>query len=371
MAREQGILEDLEMNDPSLQAYAGKKVLVTGDTGFKGSWLAIWLLKLGATVTGYGLPPKRAEDNYQVTSLGSKYHHINGDIRDLPAVMETVAQVKPDIIFHLAAQALVLDSYKDPHGTFEANVTGTLNVLEAIRNNPSVKAAVMVTSDKCYRNREWIHGYRETDALGGDDPYSASKGAAELVINSYSHSFFSSTGTPAIASVRAGNVIGGGDWSDNRIIPDCIRSLTSNTPIIIRNPGSVRPWQHVLEPLYGYLMLGSALCTTNHEFSGAWNFGPVQRNAVTVETLVQEMIRQWGSGSYRVERSGDQGRESAMLMLDISKAIHRLHWHPVLSLRDALRFTLDEYRISGMTPEGIFRQRNAHIDEYLTIRKTV
>jgi len=359
------------MKDPSLQIYAGKKVVVTGDTGFKGSWLAIWLLKLGAMVTGFGLPPKRAEDNYNVTGLGSRYHHINGDIRDLPAVMDTVAQYKPNIIFHLAAQALVLDSFKDPHGTIEANVTGTLNVLEAIRKNPSVKAAVLVTSDKCYQNREWIHGYRETDALGGNDPYSASKGAAELVINSYTHSFFSSTDTPAIASVRAGNVIGGGDWSENRIIPDCIRSLMNKIPIIIRNPQSVRPWQYVLEPLYGYLMLGSALCQQKKEFSGAWNFGPIPKNAVTVETLVQELIHQWGSGNYLVKKPKIQGSESTMLMLDINKAINRLHWHPVLSLHEALRFTLDEYRISEMTVEDVFRQRNAHIDEYITLQKKV
>jgi len=359
------------MNDPSLRTYAGKKVVVTGDTGFKGSWLAIWLLKLGATVIGFGLPPKRAEDNYNVTGLSSRYHHINGDIRDLPAVMDTLVQFKPDIIFHLAAQALVLDSYKDPHGTFEVNVTGTLNILEAIRKNPSVKAAVIVTSDKCYQNREWIHGYRETDALGGKDPYSASKGAAELVITSYIHSFFSSPEKPAIASVRAGNVIGGGDWSENRIIPDCIRSLTNNTPIIIRNPESVRPWQYVLEPLYGYLMLGSTLYQKKHEFSGAWNFGPIAKNAVTVETLVQELIRQWGSGNYRVEKPEIMGRESTMLMLDINKAINRLHWHPALSLHEAIRFTLDEYRISEMTVEDVFTQRNAHIDEYATLQKTV
>jgi len=359
------------MNDSSLQEYAGKRVLVTGDTGFKGSWLAIWLLKLGATVTGFGLPPRRSEDNYNVTGLGSRYHHINGDIRDLNAVMDTVAKHKPEVVFHLAAQALVIDSYKDPYGTFETNVTGTLNVLEAIRKNPSVKGAVMVTSDKCYRNREWIHGYRETDALGGNDPYSASKGAAELVISSYIHSFFSSLDTPSIASVRAGNVIGGGDWSENRIIPDCIRALTNNIPIIIRNPQSVRPWQYVLEPLYGYLKLGSVLCQKGKKFSGAWNFGPLPKNAVTVETLVQEMIHLWGNGNYLVDESEIQGRESTMLMLDINKAVHRLHWHPVLSLHKALLFTLDEYRISGMTEEDILKQRNAHIDEYVTFQKTV
>lgn len=360
------------MNDSSLQGYAGKNVLVTGDTGFKGSWLAIWLLKLGARVTGFGLPPNRAEDNYNVTGLSSKYHHINGDIRDLPAVMDAVTVFKPDVIFHLAAQALVLQSYKDPIETFETNVTGTLNVLETIRKNSSrVKAAVIVTSDKCYRNREWVHGYRETDALGGVDPYSASKAAAELVISSYGHSFFSSHDTPAVASVRAGNVIGGGDWSENRIIPDCIRALTQNSPIIIRNPQSVRPWQHVLEPLYGYLKLGSALCRNGNKFSGAWNFGPQPENAIAVESLVQEIVRMWGTGNYRIEKPEIPGRESSILMLDINKAVHRLHWHPALSLDKALQFTLEEYRISGMTKDDVLTQRYDHIDEYMSLQKTV
>ena len=219
------------MNPFSLATYSGKKVLITGDTGFKGSWLTLWLLKLGARVTGFGFPPKTSDDNYTITGLHSKIHHINGDVRDSAILSEVIRESRPDFIFHLAAQALVLDSYKDPHQTFTTNVTGTLNVLEAIRKNPGVKAAVMVTSDKCYENREWVHGYRESDPLGGIDPYSASKGAAEIVISSYIRSFFQEKNSPAVASVRAGNVIGGGDWSENRIIPDCIRSLTSNRPV--------------------------------------------------------------------------------------------------------------------------------------------
>jgi CDP-glucose 4,6-dehydratase len=361
----------MEMKNPEFQAYAGKKVLVTGDTGFKGSWLAIWLLKLGADVTGFGLAPKCAEDNFNLTGLAAKYHHINGDIRNPVTVLETVMESEPDFIFHLAAQALVLDSYKDPYQTFDTNVTGTLNVLEAIRKTSSVKAAVMVTSDKCYQNQEWVHGYRESDALGGKDPYSASKGAAEIVISSYIHSFFSVPDAPAVASVRAGNVMGGGDWSENRIIPDCIRALSNGKPIIIRNPNSIRPWQHVLEPLYGYLKVSNALCLYGKKFSGAWNFGPLPENTVTVEYLVRELIHQWGCGNYFVDKPEKQGRESTMLMLDINKAIHQLHWQPVLPLQKALQFTLDEYRVQGMTQDEVLNQRQDHIDEYMKLQGEV
>jgi CDP-glucose 4,6-dehydratase len=248
---------------------------------------------------------------------------------------------------------------------------GSLNVLEAIRNNSAVKAAVMVTSDKCYVNQEWVHGYRETDPLGGKDPYSASKGAAEIVISSYLHSFFSNEGTPSIASVRAGNVIGGGDWSNNRIVPDCIRALLDNEPIKIRNPQSVRPWQHVLDPLYGYLLLGNALFQDGKKFTGPWNFGPHLYNSVTVEYLVREIIHQWGSGSYVVDDREEENKESMILHLDISKATHLLHWHPVLKLKKALQLTLDEYRIQGWSEDAVFNQRCAHIDEFMSLQKAV
>jgi CDP-glucose 4,6-dehydratase len=358
------------MNPFSLNIYAGKKVLLTGDTGFKGSWLAIWLLKLGARVTGVGLPPKTLEDNFTVCGLQSKIDHINGDIRDFTILSDAIKESRPDFVFHLAAQALVLDSYKDPYQTITTNVTGTLNVLEAIRKSTGIKAAVMVTSDKCYENHEWVHGYRESDPLGGSDPYSASKGAAEIVISSYIRSFFLEKNTPAIASVRAGNVIGGGDWSENRIIPDCIRSLRCKRSIELRNPNSVRPWQYVLEPLFGYLLLGSALAGTDkNSFSGAWNFGPYPSNAVTVEDLVKEIISQWGSGMYHIKEAQPKNKESNMLVLDINKAVHLLNWKPVLSLKKSMQFTVDEYRIEGLSEEAVYNQRSAHIDEYMNIQR--
>jgi CDP-glucose 4,6-dehydratase len=358
------------MSDFLSHSYSGKNVLITGDTGFKGSWLAIWLLKLGARVTGFGLPPKNTEDNFIVSGLYSKIDHITGDIRDFTGISEAIYKTRPDFVFHLAAQALVLNSYKDPYDAFTTNITGTLNVLEAIRKNPGVKSAVMVTSDKCYENREWIHGYRESDPLGGRDPYSASKGAAEIVISSYIRSFFHEKNAPSVASVRAGNVIGGGDWSENRIIPDCIRSLKCNNPIEIRNPHSVRPWQQVLEPLYGYLLLGSALSGPDGKtFCGPWNFGPYPGNTVTVEALVQELIRQWGSGRDHITQQGSESKESSMLVLDINKATHLLKWHPVLSLKKSVQFTIDEYRIENLSKEAVFNQRSAHIDEYMNLQQ--
>jgi CDP-glucose 4,6-dehydratase len=255
--------------------YKGKTVLVTWDTGFKGSWLSLWLGHLGARVIGYSLPPKTAGDNYNICALGEKIIHIDGDIRDYRALQDVFSKYEPDMVFHLAAQALVLDSYKDPLYTFETNTMGTVNVLEAIRHTPSVKAAIVVTSDKCYDNKEWIYGYRETDPMGGVDPYSASKGACEIVASSYIRSFFNGENTANVATVRAGNVLGGGDWCANRIVPDCIRALQDNKPITIRNPDAVRPWQHVLEPLNGYLLLGASLYASGKSYFGPWNFGPL------------------------------------------------------------------------------------------------
>ena len=357
------------MNAFSLKDYSGKTVLVTGDTGFKGSWLSLWLSKLGATVIGLGLPPVTSEDNFVLAGVGRRIRHIDGDIRDPEIVSEILRDTQPDFVFHLAAQALVLDSYRDPHATFTTNIVGTLNVLEAIRNDPCVKAAVMITSDKCYENREWYHGYRESDPLGGRDPYSASKGAAEIVISSYIRSFFSGENTPAVASVRAGNVIGGGDWGKERIVPDCIRALTAGYPIEIRNPQAVRPWQHVLDPLSGYLSLGSALARDGKKFSGAWNFGPCHQNAVSVQALVEEIIRQWGSGSFRIDAMENACAESKILMLDISKAVHVLGWSPCLSLEEAIRFTIGEYRVGGLSEQEVFDQRSLHIDQYMKIRE--
>ncbi len=350
------------------RVYDGKQVIITGDTGFKGSWLALWLHNLGATVTGIGLAPKTPRDNYVICGLDSIITHHSCDVRQYDRVLEVFSVAKPDVVFHLAAQPLVPESYATPRETFEINTQGTANILEAVRQTPSVQVGVMVTSDKCYENREWVHGYRETDPVGGHDPYSASKGAAEIIISSYTRSFFSGDDTPAVSSVRAGNVIGGGDWSENRIIPDFMRSLEDEKPITLRNPGAVRPWQHVLEPLYGYLLLGAAMIRNGHSFSGAWNFGPLHRNALTVEALIRKFIEHNGDGAMEVSKQNGL-HEAGLLSLDISKAIHQLNWHPVLDVDTMVRLTLDEYAIKDLTPEAIFDQRCTHIDEYINLQK--
>jgi len=351
--------------------YKGKTVLVTGDTGFKGSWLSIWLLNLGANVVGYSLPPKTKNDNYLICELDKKITHIDGDIRDYQSLLKVFSKYKPEIAFHLAAQALVLDSYKDPLYTFQTNVMGTVNLFEAIRETSSVKIAINVTSDKCYENREWIYGYREIDSVGGKDPYSASKGASEIITSSYMRSFFYQDNTANIASVRAGNVIGGGDWADHRIFPDCIRALLNNKPIVIRNPESVRPWQHVLEPLSGYLTLGSLLSTDGKKYSGAWNFGPVSKNMVSVKQIVEETIKQWGSGKYIIENKIDNNPEASLLHLDISKAVNKLNWYPVLDFLQTIAFSIEEYRIDGLSSERIFDQRINHINKYTELRSKI
>jgi len=353
------------------EVYNGRNILITGDTGFKGSWLALWLHKLGATVTGIGLDPKTSRDNYFVCGLGSVITHHTCDIRQYDKIQKIFTATKPDMVFHLAAQPLVSESYTSPRETFEVNTLGTANILEALRHTPSVQTAVMVTSDKCYENREWVYGYRETDPLGGRDPYSASKGAAEIVISSYIRSFFSEDGTPVISSARAGNVIGGGDWSENRIIPDFIRSLEAGKPLVMRNPGSVRPWQHVLEPLYGYLLLGAKMITEGHSFSGAWNFGPLYRNSMTVEDLIRRFIDRCKKGEIKIPDHREDFHEAGFLSLDISKAFHTLGWHPVMDIDMMIQFTLDEYRIEGLSEDSIFNQRCAHINEYMNLQKTV
>lgn len=351
--------------------YEGKTVLVTGDTGFKGSWLAIWLLKLGANVIGYGLKPKTEKDNYIICDLENRINHIQGDIRDYQTLLQTFTKFKPEIILHLAAQSLVLPSYQDPLYTFGTNIMGTVNLFEAVRNTPSVKVAINITSDKCYENREWVYGYREVDPIGGKDPYSASKGASEIITSSYLSSFFKTDDRPAVASVRAGNVVGGGDWADYRIFPDCMRAFLQDQPIIIRNPGAVRPWQHVLEPLCGYLTLGSFLYRYGKDYSGPWNFGPLSKNMVSVKQLVEDIRRQWGGGTYRVADEEENKLEANFLHLDVSKAVNRLQWLPVLDIKQTVRFTIEEYRIDGYSPEDVFDQRMDHINQYIELRHKI
>ena len=257
-----------------LSIFSGKRVLVTGDTGFKGSWLCLWLRELQADVVGYALPPKTNEDLFNLLGLEKFIHHIAGDIRDLEGLQLVFDEFQPEYLFHLAAQSLVRLSYKEPKLTFDTNVGGSVNVLEAVRATTSLRSVIFVTSDKCYRNKEWIWGYRENDALGGHDPYSSSKAAAELVLSAYQDSFFNNRKALGVASVRAGNILGGGDWAKDRLVPDIIKSLRQDTPIILRNPGATRPWQHVLDPLFGYLLLASRLYTSPQAFAGPFNFGP-------------------------------------------------------------------------------------------------
>jgi len=338
------------MSDPSIfgtryRHFAGRRVLVTGHTGFKGSWLSLWLSQLGAQVTGYALAPVGENSHFDQLGLAREIDHHVSDIRDLDAFSAVVRAAQPEIVFHLAAQALVRRSYGDPLETFTTNVTGGANVLEAVRLTPSVKALVFITSDKAYENKEWVWGYRESDELGGKDPYSASKAAAELVFRAYRESFFKKRPGFGAATTRAGNVIGGGDWSADRIIPDCIRALKKNMPIVIRNPNATRPWQFVLEPLSGYLDLALALLDRPEEFSGSWNFGPSSGVFLTVEQVAKRVVEHWGAGSIRLEVDPNAAHEATLLHLSIDKALARLKWRPTYSGVQAIDVTTRWYKL--------------------------
>jgi CDP-glucose 4,6-dehydratase len=327
--------------------YRNKKVLITGHTGFKGSWLSLWLHELGAEVIGYALPPPTKPSHFEACRLQDRMASIEGDIRDLEALKKILRHHGPGMVFHLAAQSLVRQSYREPVDTYGTNVMGTVHLLEACRQSASVKVIVNVTSDKCYENREWVWGYRENDRLGGHDPYSSSKGCAELVATAYARSYFDAGrphGSPkALASVRAGNVIGGGDWAEDRLIPDCMRTLSRQRPVVIRNPRSVRPWQHVLEPLCGYLILAARMHEQPNRFSGAWNFGPDSGSLIAVEDLVGHVLEQWGGGAYEV-RTDPEMHEAQLLKLDSSKAKTTLGWKHRWSVRQATNATIDWYK---------------------------
>ncbi len=350
--------------------YKNKKVLVTGHTGFKGSWLSIWLLYLGAEVIGYALDPYTSKDNFVLTDLSRKMTDIRGDIRDIEKFNSTVDQYKPEIIFHLAAQPIVRLSYDVPRETIETNVMGTTNVLEAFRRSKSANILVIITSDKCYDNKEWIWGYRENDPVGGYDPYSASKGAAELISSAYLRSFFNPVNfkkhEKVIATVRAGNVIGGGDWTKDRIIPDCIRALEDDKPIKVRNPQSVRPWQHVLEPLNGYLLLASKIYTDPIKYSGAWNFGPNSDSVIKVKEVVEKIIKYYGKGTWKDTSNVKELHEAKLLNLDISKAKLLLGWHPVLNVEEAIQFTIQYYR--RYIKEDVYKLCTKQIKGYTNLR---
>lgn len=327
-----------------LSVFKGKRVLVTGDTGFKGSWLSLWLNELGADVVGFALPPEREIDHFNQANLDKLIHHVDGNIRDLPVLKKVFVEFQPEILFHLAAQSLVRPSYEDPKLTFDTNVAGSVNVLEAIRTTPSLRAAIYVTSDKCYKNKEWVWGYRENDELGGRDPYSASKAAAEIVFSAYVDSFFSKAEQLGIASVRAGNVIGGGDWALDRIVPDSIKALQNKQSMIIRNPSSTRPWQHVLEPLSGYLLLAAKLYSSPKDYMGAWNFGPRGESIRTVQDLAKKIINCWGDGQMQVNTQDGAPHEARLLHLNCDKAQYLLGWHPRWDFDRAVDETVRWYR---------------------------
>ncbi len=329
--------------------YNGKTVLVTGHTGFKGSWLSIWLTMLGAKVVGYSLEPYSERGNFEACHLHDRlYADIRGDVRDFEKLNETIKTHKPEIIFHLAAQALVRTAYQHPRETYETNIMGSINVLEAVRQNECVKTVVMITSDKCYENVEQIWGYKETDRMGGYDPYSASKGCAELAISSYRNSYFNpkdyAKHGKAIASVRAGNVIGGGDWSDNRLIPDCIRFIEAGKNIEIRNPIATRPWEHVLEPLSGYLKVGQKLIENPVEYATSFNFGPHISANKTVLEVVRRLVEYYGKGKVVDASDPNAVHENTLLNLDVTKAYVMLQWEAKWGLQEAVEKTVDWYK---------------------------
>ncbi len=322
--------------------YRNAKVLITGHTGFKGSWLALWLSRMGAEITGYSLQPPTEPNHFNLLNLNIV--SMIGDVRDAEKLKQVFIERKPEIVFHLAAQPIVRLSYKDPVATFTSNVIGTINVLEAAREIGTVHAIVNVTSDKCYENREWSWGYREIDPLGGYDPYSASKGCSELITGCWRHSFFNlkdygGAHQTLLASVRAGNVIGGGDWAVDRLIPDVMRAVSQNETVKIRNPKATRPWQHVLEPLSGYLLLGQRLLEGRKEFAEAWNFGPPEEGNITVGEIADQIKIFWPKIDYEINTALNQPHEAGMLRLDCSKARTKLQWKPVWDGKTAVRKT--------------------------------
>ena len=357
------------MGDAFAGNYRDRRVLITGHTGFKGSWLSHWLLRLGARVSGIALAPPSGPSLFGELRLAARLDHRVIDLRDAVALSAAVREIRPDAVFHLAAQPLVRQAYRDPQGTFEVNVGGTVNLLEAVRACPDVRACVVVTTDKCYDNREWPWGYRECDPLGGHDPYSASKAAAELAVASWRHSFFAAGGT-RLASARAGNVIGGGDWSPERIATDVIAACAANGTVRLRNPMATRPWQHVLEPIAAYLHLGSRLLDGDGaSFAQAWNIAPDDADIIPVERLARLMVAAWGAGTVEVDAPGSHPHEAGLLKLDGSKTRVQLGWHGVWDVAEAVTRTVAWHRfhLAGGDCRAVCDQQ---IDDYgATARK--
>lgn len=334
---------------PTFDIYKGKRIFLTGHTGFKGSWLNLWLKSLGAEVYGYALASNTNPSHFELLGGNKEFRGVFADIRDRENLKQSLKSFNPDIIFHLAAQPLVRESYKNPVATFESNVIGTLNILDCARELESLKAIVVITTDKVYENKEWIWGYRENDALGGYDPYSASKACAEIVTDSMRNSFFNinefgKSHQVLIATARAGNVIGGGDWSEDRLIPDIIKAVCANKSAKIRNPKSTRPWQHVLEPLRGYLMLGEKLLEGKKEFATAFNFGPNLQDNLRVEEILKITKNLWDKVDYVLECDSNAPHEAGLLMLDVAKAQKLLNWEPVMNSLESIKYTISWYR---------------------------
>jgi CDP-glucose 4,6-dehydratase len=353
-------MEGLEMN---LGFWDGKSVFVTGHTGFKGSWLCIWLESLGAKITGYSLGPPTAQSLYDEANISNMVNAIAGDVKDLQKMRSALVASKAEIVFHMAAQSLVRKSYTDPVGTYATNVMGTVNLLEAVRSVDSVRSVVVVSSDKCYENNESYWGYREHDPMGGHDPYSNSKGCTELVTSAYRNSFFAANGSPLVASGRAGNVIGGGDWAEDRLVPDIINALSSDDELLIRNPESVRPWQHVLEPIRGYMLIAEHLYNGEGHIARGWNFGPDIADVQPVSWIANQLVDLWGTKKSWSGPTAEQPHEAKLLSLDITLARARLGWKPIYSLQKALQTIVDwnKSRISG---ESVIKVTRQQISEY-------
>ncbi len=350
--------------------YSDKTVLVTGHNGFKGAWLTSWLLKCGAAVIGYSLEPPSSPSLFELSNIKDQIKDIHGDIRDFERLKNTFRKYDPDYIFHLAAQPLVRKSYLEPRMTYDTNFMGTLNVLECLRDNNNSKICIIVTSDKCYYNNEWIYGYRENDRLGGYDPYSASKACVELLVESYRNSFFKPDNygddhSVSISTVRAGNVVGWGDWGEDRLIPDLVKGIVEKKEVEIRNHFSVRPWQFVLEPLSGYLKLAGYMHNDSAKYSGAWNFGPDDENVVNVKTLIDIFLNYWGEGSYSINQDLSC-HEANLLKLDISKSRFKLDWSPRYTIEETVKRTVNGYKqiYKGFHDKELYNLMIKEINEY-------
>ena len=352
--------------DPTF--WRGKRVLITGHTGFKGAWLSLWLQDCGAVLKGYALAPNTQPNLFDEAGVATGMESVIGDVRDLDSLIACLRSFSPEIVIHMAAQPLVKESYENPVDTYSTNVMGTVNILEAARNVKSIKAIVNVTTDKCYDNKEWIWGYREDEPMGGHDPYSSSKGCSELVTSAYRSSFFKSACSASVASARAGNVVGGGDWAKDRLVPDILKNFERKEPVLVRSPSATRPWQHVLEPLSGYLSLAENLYKFGDDFSEAWNFGPLEADVKSVGYVTDYLTMAWGENARSELDIKEHVHEAKLLKLDISKALSRLNWQPKWRLENTLDSIVVWHKgwLSGKCPRGLCQNE---IQKFMQINK--